>query len=212
MPGVSAIIVTRGDVELTKIIDSLPPDWQLIIWNNGSRRATVSYEDEFGLEEVHSLPVDDLGVFGRYAAIEYAINDLIYVQDDDAVISNPQAVVDELIATEEEGVELVTNIPHAFRSAEREVFTMLVGFGAAFRRDHADPVFVRFGSRWPAFFIEEEALFHRTCDIIFWALSKVEATHVPLELLPWSYADNRMWRQAEHTAERQRVLELADAV
>ena len=36
----------------------------------------------------------DLSVYGRYAAIEDARGDLIYVQDDDVIVSDPQAIVD----------------------------------------------------------------------------------------------------------------------
>lgn len=205
-PGVSAIIVTRGDCDLTPVLESIPSSWQRIVWNNGAGRVEISDQDEFGQDEVQSIPVPDLGVFGRYAALEYASNRICFVQDDDCVLDSPEKMLIKYVP----GV-LTTNIPYAFRSSERDVFTMLVGFGAIFDRDLPAKAFARFQERWPEFEAEEEGVYRRCSDIIFWTLSKADIVHVPLEMLPSSFAENRMWRQPEHTAERRRVLEMAEA-
>lgn len=62
---VSCVLVTRGDIDLTPVLDSLPFD-DVIVWNNAERCA-------------------DLKVYGRYAALGEAKHDLIYTQDDDAI-------------------------------------------------------------------------------------------------------------------------------
>jgi hypothetical protein len=63
---VSACLVTRGDVDLSPILDTLLYD-ELIIWDNSKR--------------------EDLGIYGRYAAIQEAKHDVIYTQDDDLIVT-----------------------------------------------------------------------------------------------------------------------------
>lgn len=61
---VSAVIVTRGNVDLGPILNSLPFA-DVVVWDNSVR--------------------NDLSVYGRYAGIEETRHDLVYVQDDDAI-------------------------------------------------------------------------------------------------------------------------------
>ena len=63
---ISACLVTRGDCDLSPILDSLPYD-DIVVWDNSKR--------------------GDLGIYGRYAAIREAKHDTIYVQDDDLVVT-----------------------------------------------------------------------------------------------------------------------------
>lgn len=62
---VSACLVTRGDVDLTTILHSLPFD-DVIVWNNAER--------------------ENLQCYGRFAAIAEARNEWIYTQDDDLLV------------------------------------------------------------------------------------------------------------------------------
>jgi len=84
---VSAVIVTRGDVDLepslAPIRDAGVDD--IVIWNNATRP-------------------EDLQVAGRYEAIAETRHDLIYSQDDDCIVP-----VDELLAAYEDG--LLVNVP-----------------------------------------------------------------------------------------------------
>lgn len=64
---VSCCLVTRGDVDLTPILDTLPFD-DIVVWDNSQRRS-------------------DLGIYGRYAAIADAKHDVIAVQDDDVIVT-----------------------------------------------------------------------------------------------------------------------------
>lgn len=63
---VSAVLVTRGDVDMSPVVDSLAWCTDVIIWNNSER--------------------EDLQCYGRFAGIAEAKHDHIYVQDDDLVI------------------------------------------------------------------------------------------------------------------------------
>lgn len=217
---VSAIIVTRGDVDLTPILDSLPQEWEKVVWNNDTGPTVRVYDGS------HVVKMGDLSVYGRYAAIEYATGDLIYVQDDDCVVSDPQAIVDALRISGHPGgfkgyfeggwrTDLVVcNMPPEFRH-DFYVDHALVGFGAAFHRSaparawgrltavHGDAGFPRDWAYGP---------FLRTCDVVFTALTPRVLVDVPKTDLPYANDDNRMWRQPEHQAERARMLDLVKKV
>jgi len=158
---VCAIIVTRGDHFLTDILDSLPHEWEKILWDNGAgliRRWRPGPPSNPIIQ-----PVSDLSVYGRYAAIEHTTADLIYVQDDDCVVSDPQELIDAYsIISEcaEHGPRewytefpdangwlcrkcfgddnwhdhVVCNMPQEFRHDFYKDHA-LVGFGAVFHRD-----------------------------------------------------------------------------
>ncbi len=82
---VSAILVTRGDVDLTPILNTLPYS-DVIVYDNSRRH--------------------DFGIYGRYFAIREAKNPVIYVQDDDLLVT----CHDKLCAAYQPGV-LTVNYP-----------------------------------------------------------------------------------------------------
>lgn len=214
---VSAIIVTRGDVDMGPIFDSL---WEtgfrnIIVWDNSGERSTI---DPY----LHFVGGEDLAVYGRYAAIKYARHDLIYVQDDDCVVSDPKAIVDAWLDHPWDDF-VVCNMPQEFRHSFYEEHA-LVGFGACFHRDAPERAFQRWGAatmkrggalegrttfvdegRWSPFFL-------RTCDIVFTALTPRALVDVPVQNLPWAVSENRMYRQLEHVAERSWMLDLVKGV
>ncbi len=63
---VSCVIPTRGDVDLTQVLESLPFD-DVIVWDNSQS--------------------EDLGIYARYAAITKAKHDVIVTQDDDVIVT-----------------------------------------------------------------------------------------------------------------------------
>ncbi len=66
MTEISACLVTRGDVDMGPVLDSLPFD-DVVVWDNSKRP-------------------DDFKCYGRFAAIAEAKHDLIYTQDDDVIV------------------------------------------------------------------------------------------------------------------------------
>jgi hypothetical protein len=63
----SAVLVTRGDVDLEPVLATLRPVFEdIVVWNNAER--------------------DDLKCFGRFVGASEARHDLIYVQDDDLLV------------------------------------------------------------------------------------------------------------------------------
>src|SRR5689334_21850077 len=88
---VSACLVTRGDVPMQPILDSLPGEWEKIVWDNKQGPYGIDPNGEQIWVRAYR---GDLSVYGRYAAIEFATGDLIWVQDDDVIVSDPHAIVD----------------------------------------------------------------------------------------------------------------------
>ena len=194
---VSAVIVTRGDVLLDEVLDSLPREWQKVIYDNSQRT--------------------DLGVYGRYAAIAECEHDLIYVQDDDVIVSDPQALVDEWVESSADAwrVErtpnehVVCNMPQEFRHDFYRDHA-LVGFGAVFHRDAAMIALGKYalGTGWTSLLNpgDQQDRFRRCCDIAFTALTPRVLVDVPKRNLPWCDAPNRMWKQPDHQGERAAFL------
>ncbi len=190
---VSVVIPTRGDVDMAPVLDSLRMFDEVLVWDNSKR--------------------EDLSVYGRYAMIAEARNDLILTQDDDVVVNNPEAIAKEWVLQstklphigQYQGV--VCNMPPEFRH-DGYTDSALVGFGAAFHRDAPARAFRRYeeamlGQDY------DEGWFHRTCDVVFTTLTPrvlVDVTKVDRE---FASDDTRMWRQADHYGERVRMLELA---
>lgn len=172
MVSVSAIIVTRGDVDLSEILASIPPEWERIVWNNGHRKVTVSNSQEtWWSRAMGKAPAPstshiqaDLAVMGRYEAIKYALWDVVYVQDDDVLLSTDD--MREMVRTFDEHSApwcwrcpdpkpspfvqwedfAVCNMPLEFRH-DGYIEHSLVGFGAVFHRDAPAKAFGRFWNR-----------------------------------------------------------------
>lgn len=62
---VSACLVTRGDIDLSTILNSLPFE-DVVVWDNSQR--------------------ENLKCYGRFAAVAEAKNEWIYTQDDDLLV------------------------------------------------------------------------------------------------------------------------------
>jgi hypothetical protein len=237
MHNVSAIIVTRGNVDLAPVLDSLPPDWEQVIWDNGKGVVDVGGSDAIRLDRglpdeafdgdryAPEMRVSDLSVFGRYAAIEFATWDLIFVQDDDVIVSDPQAIVGRYI---DEGTHMhdefgkglttyfddpgcvVANMPQEFRH-DGYTDSCLVGFGACFHRDAPQRAFDRM--RAESFLRGDgDEFFQRTCDVVFTTLTPRALVDVPKIDREFASDPDRMWKQPNHHGERTRMLDLVRQV
>lgn len=239
---VSACLVTRGDVDMQPILDSLPADWEVIVWDNG-HGCVYSRESYFAFADA-----PDLAVYGRYAAIRHASHDLIYVADDDVIVSDPQAIADAWVRyqgfgegaapcsclhgnaispgcpscdwTSEDYKEnvAVCNMPAEFRPHYPD--SALVGFGAVFHRDAPDRAFERFFAKpfkalpgLPGVFTyRTDDLFNRRADNVFTVLTPRVLVDIPKQDREMASAPNRMWKHPGHEAEKQRMIELARKV
>lgn len=179
-PAVTACLVTRGDVDLGPILSSLPSEWPVVVWDNSQR--------------------EDLGVYGRYAAVAEARTAVVYVQDDDCLID-----ADRVAAAYEPG-RLVANMPRS-RWPDYPDST-LVGWGAVFDRHLPRKAFVTMDGTLGLLNAEPRSpVFLRTSDVIFSALTPRTVIDIGFQHLPWAETPGRMFRQPGHKAERDMVLE-----
>jgi hypothetical protein len=179
----SAVIVTRGDVDLLPILDSLQDFDELIVWDNAQG--------------------EDLAVYGRYAGVLRARNPLVYVQDDDCLV-DAAAVV----AAYQPG-RVVANMPLSRWDDYPD--SCLVGWGAVFDACLPARAFARF-ERAVAPPPDWRQRFYRDCDLVFTVLTPHDKIDLGFAHLPWAESEGRLFRQPDHYAERQYVLGLARGV
>ncbi len=158
---VSAVLVTRGDVDLTRILESLPYD-DVVVWDNSKRR--------------------DLKTYGRYAALPEAKHDVVYFQDDDIVFTHH----DELMAAYESDT-ILANMSQGWVDGRDLVDSVFVGAGALLDRDIPARAFARYDQLYP-----RDELFYLYPEALVSIPSKIKRVDLPLEVLPWGYAPNRM--------------------
>jgi len=184
---VSAVVVTRGDVDLDPSVVPLREAGidDIVVWDNSKR-------------------AHDLAVYGRYAAIAEATGAAVVVQDDDVILDIDS--VRSLIDAHQPG-HVICNMPARFRHGFYRDHC-LVGFGAIFDRDLPEQAFKRFGGDrlWSFFDI---TTFNRTCDIVFTALTPRVLVDVPYRDREFASAPGRMWTSRGHVEERTRMLNLA---
>jgi hypothetical protein len=180
-------IVTRGDVDLAEIQAALEPlGWPTIVYDNSQET--------------------DYAVAGRYAAVNWADTDLVYVQDDDCVLEADAARA--ILEAWKPGA-IAANMPAPFRHAFYADHC-LVGFGAVFERKLSAYILARAYAACPD---RDTRTLDRTCDIAFTYLAPERIlVDVPYRNLAWSDAPNRMWKQPDHVAERKHTLEWLRAI
>lgn len=176
---VSCVIVTRGNVDLSGILASLPFE-DVVIRNNSNPH----------------LP-KDMKVFGRYLGASLAVNEVTAVQDDDAIIEDWPAI----LAAYEPGV-VTCNMGAAHTAYYKPMNMALVGFGAVFDKSLIAPTFDRYFEQFP-----KDELLLRECDRIFTALNRLKVVQVPYRNLPHEETTERMWRENRHGADLAKIRE-----
>lgn len=166
----TAVVVTRGDLELDDVLAPLAAFDELIVWNN-------------------RLADEDSIVYGRYLAAAQARNMVVYVQDDDTIV-DAAAVVDAY-----EAGKVTCNMPEARRAFYRPTEPTgiaLVGWGAVFSKERLG-VFLRYFERFP-----KDELFLRECDRVFTALNPLKLIDVEHLQLAAAFRVERMGREERH--------------
>ncbi len=179
----SAVVVTRGNVPLEPILDSFTDAGihDFVVWDN-SRRP------------------DDLGVFGRYAALTECGRDVVLVQDDDVILPI-ETIVDLAAAYEPD--RLIANMPQENRKYYTD--SCLIGYGAVFDRHLPEMAFARFANYWR----EPLAHLRRRPDVIFTALTPSTWVDLPYVEREFARDADRMYRQRSHHRERAVTLRMA---
>jgi glycosyltransferase involved in cell wall biosynthesis len=166
---VSAVLVTRGDVDLSRILETIGEAGiaDVVIWDNAER--------------------EDLKTFGRYAALPEAKHDIVFFQDDDIVL--PPDTIQGIIAAYEPGV-ICANMAPGWVSGRDLHDSVFVGAGGVLDRDLPDKAFAKYDRLYP-----RDEVFYLYPEAMVSIPSRIKRVDLPLEVLPWGYAPNRMVSQ-----------------
>jgi hypothetical protein len=165
---VSAVIVTRGDVDLDPILATLPFS-DVVIWNDMERGSK--------------------GCYGRWLAMEECENDVIFLQDDDLIFTAHEELLNVY-----EPDRITTNMPSPWyeNTGYAEMRVGLVGAGSLVPRGLHEPAVEHYLAHFP-----EDRLFLDYCDFIIGALTPYERFDFGYEILPCASAPNRIWTQPD---------------
>ena len=188
---IGACLVTRGDVDMHKILDSIEEMGidEVVVWNNAVRPFNAK-------------------VFGRYLAILETRKPVIFIQDDDCIVT----CLDELRAFYEPG-KVVANMVTEHRRGEPP----MLGWGALFARDLPWRAF----EWWCQAGYPIDDLFIGYPETIFTALTPCVRLNIGSHQepgstghvdLPWAHTPSRSHRQPDHHRDFALVLERARAV
>lgn len=185
---IAAVLVTRGDVDLQPILDSLPYS-EVVVWNNAERPFNCK-------------------VFGRYLGILETTKPVIYVQDDDCLVR----CHDQLRSFYEPG-KIVANMVTEHREGEPP----MLGWGALFDRDLPWRAFERwFAAGWKLDWQMTgypETIFTALTPYVRLDIgTHADPASKGHEDLPWAADETRSCRQPNHYHEFALVLERALAV
>jgi hypothetical protein len=167
---VSAVIVSRIDHPIGEVIDSIAPHVEEIIVVRG-----------------HD------GVWERWEAIARAKCDVVYMQDDDAIVDVPA-----VLAAYEPG-KVTCNMPEDHRRDYPDGIA-LVGWGCVFGQRMPISPFERYQT-WAARSMpaaDGDAVFLRETDRIVTSLSPLKLIDVPIRHLPHAHGEDRMGREQRH--------------
>lgn len=138
---VTACLVTRGDVDLNPILDTLIFD-RVIVWDNSKR--------------------PDWKVAGRYWAALEADTDTVYWQDDDTIV--PAATQYALLQAFSSGSDIVANWGHGENPDGYDDLPLVCGGAVAWKNAAWDAI-CRYGSHYPL-----DASFMYEADFVVGAL------------------------------------------
>lgn len=175
---VSAVVVSRMDHPLGEVLDSILPHVEELIVVRG-----------------HD------GVRERWEAAARASGDVLYTQDDDAVV-NVGAILGQFFPG-----AVVCNMPPDHRKDYPDGIA-LVGWGCVCQKKNIDQAFSEYYRRAWADMWEEcgsDAIFRRECDRVFTGLSPLKLIDVPVRHLPQAHGNDRMGREARHGADLQEI-------
>jgi hypothetical protein len=185
---VSAVIVTRGDVDLAPIVEALPAEYELVLWDDRERGSQ--------------------GCYGRYLAVEETTRPVVYFQDDDLIFtahSRLQALY------QPERARMVVNMPSPWYEVcgYDRLGQALVGAGSLVPRELPFAALRFYLDRWPA-----DDLFRDYCDVVVGMLTPHERVDLGYQVLPYASAPGRIYTTPGASARKaqmqERVLALRD--
>lgn len=163
---ISAVVVTKGDRDISEVTDTLRDFGELLVWNNA--------------ESI------DLKVFGRWVAAEGARSSHVFTCDDDTIVDTA-----ELCSLYADPDRVLVNMPKRWHNAYQGTGICLVGFGCIFPRHLAMAGFWKY----EASSYERDEVFLREADRV-WTHSLqhlIDWAEVPIRQMPYSSAPGRMY-------------------
>lgn len=162
---VSAVLVTRGDVDTSRILAELSFLNDIVVWDNSERAGNMR-------------------LFGRYAAMPECERDIIYFQDDDIFV--PRKTIEALINAYEPGV-ITANMSEGWASGRDMLDAVQIGAGGIMDRSIPDRAFAKYDTLF-----SRDDLFYLYTDTLVAIPTRIKRIDFPLEVLGWGYAPNRM--------------------
>ena len=176
---VTAIVVTRGNVDLDPIMETLQVYDQTIVWNNSERP-------------------HDYKVFGRYAAIPEAWNPVIYWQDDDIIFT----AHDELLAAYQPG-KIVANMDQAWvDGAGYGDFLAMVGAGSLCDAHLPAQTFARYLKAGYEF--DDDVLLE--ADFLFGTMTPFTRVDLGYQVRDFADDPDRLYLQPGQTERKHRII------
>jgi hypothetical protein len=174
---VSAIIVTRGDVNLDPILSSLPYD-DVIVWDN-------------------SKADHDYKIFGRYAAIPEARHAVVYWQDDDVIFRNHA----ELLKCYQPGIAIANMDDAWVKGAGYDNNLVLFGAGSLCDAHLPQEIFSKYLETHPW---DDDVLLE--CDFAFGTLVNWARVDLGYEVRDFADAADRLYLQPGQTQRKWRMI------
>ena len=164
---VSAVLVTKGDVDLEPILATLPYE-DVVIWNNAE----------------HAV---DMKTLGRHLAEAQCKNDVVYHQDDDLLFRNHEALLAEYVPG-----RITANMPSPWYEKVQyaEKRQVMLGGGSLVDKGLTKIALSRYLERYA---LDDDLLVY--CDCIVGALTPSHRIDVGFEALPQCEWENRISTQ-----------------
>lgn len=165
---ISAVVVTKGDRDISRVVESLAPFGQVIVHDN-------------------SKQVTDSIVFGRWIAAASAKHEAVFVCDDDTIVDS------EALCAQFRPGRILCNMPERWHKSYLGTGICLVGFGAVFERSMVWPGFAAYDAaghpRDEVFLREADRVWtYELNGLIDWA-------DVPIKQMGYSCDPGRMYRE-----------------
>lgn len=214
---VTAVIVTRGDVDLTPVLDSLIFD-DVIVWDNSRepfaigewRNGAVTVGTRLAAQALapqRDLAVDEM-TWGRALAAELATTNVVYSQDDDIIHTpeNQQAI----IAAYEPGVLVGCMWDEWSAGAKKQGIEdgyddlVFCGSGSVYDRDLPFNVTREYLTHFPL-----DDFFRLWADTIIGVCAPTKQLDIRFDALPCAEDDNRMCNLPDAVANKTEAIKRA---
>lgn len=177
---IAAVIVTKGDVDLEPIIDTLPYD-RIEVWDN-------------------SKTVLDAKTFGRWLAAERIPSELFYFQDDDVIFTEHEALLREHAKT---GSAATLNMPSPWYERVQHSWADTGRMLGMFGGGSIVPKYLMRGAFAPYLrHFHSDDLFLELCDLVGGTFMPWRRVDLGFEVLPQATWGDRIATSPGHSERR----------